>query len=259
MPKAITRRRIDGRPIRMFAARGGSGSGSAVQTPTQDITVVDDTPGSGDDGDTNTHTITGLLHDGDVYVVAFARGVGSTAYLEISPSNFLLDGPLIGDVGCFRVGPGQGGGDTFTVTIHDGALAYHVWILRGVATAFSTPEINYNYATETVLYAAVSIVDPCEQDVTRTDSGTAVVSAPAPGSRAFYSARVEGSICTPVTPAVTIDGGSSAASGAVDTTTTYNFGTVSGGSGAVAVDAEGVGAHGVKAYLSVISIAPMDV
>jgi hypothetical protein len=264
MPKAFTRRRIDGKPPRIQRSNAGGGGGVGVEEPIVGITEIATFSGGGPPG--TVATFDGVLMAGDLFLVAFAyESESEGGGVSIDPHAVWWAGASVGTnrggVSAFKVAYNQGGVSTFTVTVVGGESAYHGWVLRGTQNGLSTPYLISAYDLGLVSYVAPSVPDPdpCVNPVGRTDFyGPAVLVAPAAGSFGVYAATTIKGPCD-VDPPLPLPSGDgvSVMAGTIGAVTGYDFGTISGGNGTMEIDAS-AGTHGTVAGLTVFAVAPLS-
>lgn len=280
----MTHRRIDGRPqqfirARIFATAGGRGGGNTgARTPVDDgttppggggetpgITLIDTFSGGGDAGSATTFDTVAPLLGGDILLTAYAWEYGTPGSISCSPNVSTFTFPSLGAVACactlFKIPYESTGITSFTITVGGGACSYYGWILRGAATAFSTPEIVAAYDDSLISYtgAALPNPDPCDNELSSTvwDASADVV-APASGSFMIYGASARAGVCTGDTPGIVLTGSASQTKAGTVGTSAYDFGTIGDGfssSASLTADVDAA-EHGVSVGAFVYAIAP---
>jgi hypothetical protein len=277
MPKDYRERRIDEKPPR-WLTRHAKRDTTEVAVPgdvTPDpfpepepelIFVISTFSGGGAAGTVTTHDLDGPLVAGDIYLVAYAySNLGSPGSISIAPRDVSYIGPSASTNYCgvrtWKIRNDQAGATSITVTVNTNPQVYYGWHLRGVSTSSALPAIVSTYDVGLVTYTAPSFPDPdpCLNSVGRTDVyGPATIVAPAAGSFGVYAASTKKGLCTSGAVMPILTGGASVWSGLLDGEVGFNFGTVSGGSGTMIVDAD-ISEHGVRAGLTMFAVAPVEV
>jgi hypothetical protein len=276
MPKATTRRRIDGKPVRYLRQPRSAGAGTVTQEPTQDVTIVRTFSGGGHLGDSETFTVPGGMLATDVYVIGVVTAcdwhLGTPdVFAQISPRTPAGSNAFGGDgfgvnvtIWATTVGASGAGDTSFSVTIAGSGdiitteCAYFGWLLRNARTSLSTIDTIGDEA-----FTQLARVGGCEGEDEAIDISSdpmpAIVTPAEVGAFTAYVVGSRVSTCDAgITPTLTVSGGTMARHDYIGSAP-YEMGTCDLVDGSATIFASSdSGEHGALVVAGIISVYPAE-